>query len=354
MNLQVIEKALNKQPFDVQIRGRAAYETLQDVDGMLSKFEARKNDDKDDILLDVYGLLQSLFVGIDSLYQLIIGATKYKYHININQNPVLRELKYIRNDVVGHPTNRTYQNGSYGFSIIEDKEIKRTHLSYDTYLIEGKTIKKQSRQIVFQDIIEQYRVEKNKTYEDLIAFITKGQHSIASSGLLTRLFQQIMQKEDALKLVDRIQKEFLKEQSLKKETSNRLLWRLKIIKKLLLWENSQYHDVVDYAVRNEVLRVYQMNAQLNKRKARMPEVETPDILLSFNKKFQQNQDLALLTQHFNDRQHPMFEHDYQALLKSSLSDTLRDFVRWFYEIKDKDVSFAIGNVLKTYVKRVGK
>jgi hypothetical protein len=50
----------------------------------------------------------SLSVAIDSLYEISYSLFDNKHYVNINQNKTLHEIKYVRNDVVGHPGNRVY------------------------------------------------------------------------------------------------------------------------------------------------------------------------------------------------------------------------------------------------------
>src|SRR5690606_7520604 len=108
--MEKITKAIQNLQFDAKIRAESSLSIIEHVDDMLLEFKRRESTDQASILLDVFGLMQSLFVGIDALYQLSFSVTKYKYHININQNKNLRMLKYLRNDVVGHPTNRNYDD----------------------------------------------------------------------------------------------------------------------------------------------------------------------------------------------------------------------------------------------------
>src|SRR5690606_13891944 len=108
--MHIINQAINNLTFDAKIRANAAVSALGHVDAMIEDFKLREGISRADILLDVFGLLQGLFVGIDAMYQLSFTTTKYKYHININMNKNLKELKYLRNDVVGHPTNRNYED----------------------------------------------------------------------------------------------------------------------------------------------------------------------------------------------------------------------------------------------------
>ena len=95
-----MKKAIDNLTFDAKIRAESSIAALKYVDLMIEDFKVRDASSKADILLDVFGLLQGLFVAIDALYQLSFTATKYKYHVNINQNRNLRQLKYLHGRVV--------------------------------------------------------------------------------------------------------------------------------------------------------------------------------------------------------------------------------------------------------------
>ena len=96
----------------------SALETTNEIQKSYFK-DSVSNFDLSDNVLRLYALLQGLFVSIDSLYALTYSLTKSKNFININVNEHLRELKYIRNDVVGHPANRVLDSDALAYCILE-------------------------------------------------------------------------------------------------------------------------------------------------------------------------------------------------------------------------------------------
>ncbi len=113
--------------------------------------------------LKLYALLQSLFVSVDSLYALSISLTKSKNLININRNPVLRELKYIRNDVVGHPANRMFNSTTLAYCILDIESINKYEFSYNIFSGQGIERKK----INLTELVENYYIECNSFLEEL-------------------------------------------------------------------------------------------------------------------------------------------------------------------------------------------
>lgn len=110
---------------------KACYMTLKNNHNAISYFEKSMDEafDSGEVILRLYGLLQALFVCIDSLYTLTFKITGTKNFININDNKALRELKYIRNDVVGHPTNRIVDDKTE-YAILNPDDIKKDEFTY--------------------------------------------------------------------------------------------------------------------------------------------------------------------------------------------------------------------------------
>ena len=121
-----------------------------------------KNYSKDEACLRLYGLLQALFVSIDSIYTLSVSLTNSKNFVRINDNKILRELKYIRNDVVGHPTNRIVSHNVV-YCILNPSDITKYSFKYHIYFdIEDKI-----REVSFLDVIYNYYSEAYKLLESL-------------------------------------------------------------------------------------------------------------------------------------------------------------------------------------------
>ncbi|MFH0767675.1 MAG: hypothetical protein V1920_06250, partial [Bacillota bacterium] len=135
-------------------RATSSFLMLEHVDLMIDRYQKEKQTEQGAILLDVFGLLQGFFVAIDALYDLAIGLTQYKYHVNINANSALHELKFIRNDIVGHPTHRTYDDGATGFSILSMENLSKESLTYKTYIYEKNKMEVITKDVLFQPLID--------------------------------------------------------------------------------------------------------------------------------------------------------------------------------------------------------
>ncbi|WP_025724645.1 hypothetical protein [Acholeplasma granularum] len=341
-----IEQAINNLSFDAKIRANSSLAALKYVDLMIEDFIVRDAHNKSDILLDVFGLLQGLFVAIDALYQLSFTATKYKYNVNINSNRTLRHLKYLRNDIVGHPTNRNYEDGSFGFSIIIDDEITKDKLSYITYIIRGKNINKNKQTIYFDEVLKAYQLEKNKVLENLESYLAKTPHLVETTGLIVNLFEKSLNNMESIDDLLEIERKFIKENNLSKHSNHRFLHRLNLLKDCFTWKDKTYQEIIDYAKRIQILSIYQINLDINDKKIRIPVIDKPDILKKFRNIVNRNALSRKLISNLNDLDHPLFNSDLEQLIKLVKDPEVKGLLLWFQKIRDRDHSFLIGKLFK--------
>ncbi|MDR2867043.1 MAG: hypothetical protein LBV55_00055, partial [Acholeplasmatales bacterium] len=123
------------------------------------------------LLLDFYGILQALFVGIDALYELGQSLHNSKYQLNFKENPALKNLKFIRNDLIGHPVNRLYADNSTGYSVFDLLSLKtRMEVRYTTYIINSEKIITKNQRIDIFSLIDNFLIERDKVLSYLTVF----------------------------------------------------------------------------------------------------------------------------------------------------------------------------------------
>ena len=88
---------------------------------------------EDEYILRLYALLQGLFVSVDALYSLAYSLTNSKNFININNNPHMRNLRYVRNNVVGHPANRIIGVKEIAYCILDMNRVSKNFFTYNIY-----------------------------------------------------------------------------------------------------------------------------------------------------------------------------------------------------------------------------
>lgn len=244
-------------------RAASSFSMLEHVDLMIDRYLKEPQDQKGAILLDVFGMLQGLFVAIDALYDLAIGLTQYKYHINVNSNPILHELKYIRNDIVGHPTHRTYPNGGMGFSILSTERLSKEKFSYHTYIFEKNKLNIDTKDVFVKPLLDAYKSEREKILDDILIFL---KHETSKTNIPEELYT-LFETLNLEKLIE-IEEKFKKEYDLKDDSNHRFMWRSALLKKIILWHEDDVvlNDLVSYMGKVQVAKLYEISLDMEERK----------------------------------------------------------------------------------------
>ncbi|CCV64314.1 conserved hypothetical protein [Alteracholeplasma palmae J233] len=350
IDYDLIKKACNLQEDSYKIKGIVALSVLEDVDQMIEQFFLRKSLNEASIMLDVFGLLQSFFVGIDALYDLSIGTTKYKYNININQNETLKELKFIRNDIVGHPTHRTYQNGMVGFSMIEEKSIKRDTLSYITYVFEKEKQTINKKTIYFHELKEAYLKEKTTLLEELTSFLLNKNDLSKIAPLLEEMFQDALRSTYDLKDIDELTKLFLENTQIKQDSNHRFLWRTRILKTLYTWKDNEFQDTIDFIILKQIIKISDITYDTLNQKKEKYQVRLPKAIKQFYLFMRKNEDSLNLLDNLNDKDHPLHLSDINGLLALNPPIRAKKLLEWLKTINHGPYVYALGSILKEYKK----
>jgi hypothetical protein len=331
-------------------RAYAAYQMLQLTDVMIETYLKDTQHDKGEILLSVFGLLQSLFVAIDALYDLSIGLTKYKYHININTNPKLHELKFIRNDIVGHPTHRTYQNGGIGFSILDCETLTKEFITYNTYVYQKNDLEIKTTKVEFRPLIDAYYEEQEALLKGLLKFIETATEHTQIPEKVYKLFESLNQA-----LLNEVIESFKETYNLdENDHHHRFLWRGQLLNHLIDWnENSRpLNDMISYMAKVQASKMYQIALNLEERTNKDLYIKPPKILISFYRFIRTDEkNLYPLIQNLHDQKHPLFESDLKAILAYNLPKDVAKLLKWFSERTNSDEIYLIGSQLKAYLPK---
>ncbi|MFA5474315.1 MAG: hypothetical protein WC225_02140 [Acholeplasmataceae bacterium] len=327
-------------------RAQSALQMIENVDLMIDQYFQQNNKEKGAILLAVFGLLQGFFVGIDALYDLAIGLTRYKYHININKNPILHELKYIRNDIVGHPTHRTYPKGGTGFSLFKTDEIKLDQITYKTYLYEKNKVEIKERTIVFQTLMKHYQKEKNNIIHDLYQYVQVDTLTTTIPEQLFTLFETLNRS-----LLKKIVAEFTNKYQLSPNSNHRFCWRARLLEKLIDWDSSnlELQSLILYMAKVQVTKMYDIALGLEKRQGVDLYPSLPPLLQRFYKFIRKHEKQALhyLT-YLHDYNHPLRRSDLQALIDLNPDEGIKTILKSMLEETDEDKVYLIGSTFKNY------
>ncbi|MDY0276948.1 MAG: hypothetical protein RBQ97_02570 [Acholeplasma sp.] len=322
-------------------------QTLDQVDGVIKYHNENNESSHPGIIIDIYGLLQSLFVGIDALYSLTISVTNNKFYINVNQNKTLNELKHIRNDIVGHPTNRRY--GSYGvaYSKILMEDFEYNLFKYRTYFFSNKNIKEDETVVDLSILKEEYQKEKNIIIKRLTDFVNnKSQTDFSLIDELLRLFYET--NSNNLELV---KTRFINHYGNLDE--HRFMWRLKLVKKGIEWQelDKENAELVFYLTKVQIIKMIEIEAEMEKRYIKTPYVKLPYLIKKTYHYLDRNPDLIEYLANLHDNNNPYHAIDLDYLLNNVKENSFLKVLELIKEENDNDKVYMIGSVLKKYRKK---
>jgi hypothetical protein len=127
---RVQDKLLKNKPLYLQLC--SCMDTVSDTQQAIDFYKAKIDDEATNIgelYLQVYGLLQSIFVQQDASIDM---ANSLSIADNIKNYPVLTKIRNIRSRSIGHPTN--YRNGQSFNTIVQHSLSKKSFeiFSYDS------------------------------------------------------------------------------------------------------------------------------------------------------------------------------------------------------------------------------
>ncbi|MBE0700864.1 MAG: hypothetical protein IH571_04170 [Acholeplasmataceae bacterium] len=327
-------------------RATASFLMLEHVDLMIEEYLKENQKDQGAILLDVFGLLQGLFVGVDALYDLAIGLTEYKYHININTNQALHELKFIRNDIVGHPTHRTYPNGGMGFSMLMTDDMSKKKLSYETYVYQKNELNIRKKDVFFEPLMDAYQIEKTSIIEDIYHYLNHIETKTDIPEKLARLFETVN-----LNLLQEIKEKFIDVYNLGKKSNHRFIWRAKLLELLIHWEETDkdLNELILYMSKQQASKMYEIALDMEKRKGQELFVRIPTILSTFYKFIRKNEENALMViSNLHDYSHPLFLSDLDALYVMNPNPNAKKLLDFLKKQTNESNVYLIGSVIRAY------
>ncbi|MDE5546335.1 MAG: hypothetical protein K2I88_02610 [Anaeroplasmataceae bacterium] len=302
--------------------------------------------------LKLYAFLQSLFVSVDSLYALSFSLTKSKSFININKNPVLRELKYIRNDVVGHPANRMYNSTTLAYCILDVNSVNKNGFSYNIY--SGQGIDK--KYVDISKIVESYYIECNAFLNELLEVAVDDKMKSKYTKLALAALDLFDMHGNYMESLNSLKKIYLKNFPNATSSQHRFLWRVELIEALAEYQISDEEilDLKEYAIGLELIKIYQLfsgkeyTLSLARRK--------PILVSAFYRFIKKNKDSIPYVDKINDLKHPLILSSLDHLLELSIERNVNavtkylSFLKSLYEEKQDALLYAFALPVKDYKK----
>ena len=324
--------------------------TTNDIQMAFLKEES--NLDKADYSLRLYALLQALFVSIDSLYVIAYSLTKSKNFININSNPDLRILKYIRNDVVGHPSNRIISD-DVAYCLLDDNSI--TKESFDYYVYYDNNVEK--RTINIMDTLKSYYEESNSLLDNLYKIENSNNDNSVFKSLIDKVINEYMHGNDFNNSLDEFIRIYKNEYKDSKISNNRILWRYDIIKKLqgVKIKNNDEKDLIDHCIGIEIFKIFELvnktkySISMNKR--------NPKYVSSLYRFLNKNTDLVHLIDNLKNCDQPVFYPSLCKLYNASIklnNENVKAYLKMIkdaYSYRRDEVVFGLCLPFKQYIRK---
>jgi hypothetical protein len=365
LNLQLINNILDKLT-DVEltkIAFRTKFEhemtrvsclTLVNINTMIEEYrhdhDVNKSGDK---ALLLFGILQGLFVGIDSVYTIGKATGLNKLLINLNQNQALRQIKQIRNDVVGHPSYRYYENNAVGFCALDLNRVVQTKISYNVYTFEANKMQVKNIEVDILDSINNYYLETNEILRETINYftlLTKANKPELVKNIIT-LANQYLSGKNNIALLQTLKAELVSTFDIIKEVSNRALWRLNLIN--YLFNIPKPNEYLRYLTLQEMYKLYSLIFGFEKKLN--PKLTYQFPLFPKNQEFKmlrikviecKQLDRSLL----HDPSHPLYYQNMKVLINNFINDaSVNHLVKWIKTILEQNehkLLYLIGSELK--------
>lgn len=306
-----------------------------------------------DYVLRLYALLQGLFVSIDSLYALAYALTKSKNFININNNKDLRELKYIRNDVVGHPSNRVLNKDILAYCMLDNKSITKERFTY--YIYAKDEIRK--KEIIIRDILVSYYKESNDLLDELYKIAVNGMNHNDLELLITKTLDVYFNNGNYLSYFNQFISRYKKNYPSASKNQHRILWRYDLIMKLnrLVWETKEEQEVIHYCIGLELAKIYELTFRA-KYKVEM-QMKLPAYISSFYRFMNKNKDLYICLNYVKDTTHPLFKTALERLRKAAAAKEIEDTVKYLdliiakYDCNELDLVYALALPIQEYKRK---
>ena len=354
-NEKIIEKFeldyyFNSKDYSVS-SALSALETTNEIQKRY--FIKEESNDVGENLLNLYALLQSLFVSIDSLYSLAYSLTKSKAFININKNEDLRKLKYIRNDVVGHPSNRTYNSKDLAYCILDNESVTKNGFSYNIYYSDNV----ENVKIDLDMIVEAYYIECNNLLSELYDIAKENKSASRLSKKAFVVLDNYINNKEYIPLLKELKDLYLKNYINAKSDQHRLIMRIEHIERMLEYktDDEEIVELIKYSIGLELIKIYQnisgkkYNLTVHKR--------SPLLVSSFYRFLNKNKECVDYKDSICDINNPLFKFALNYLKNEAKEKNVTNVLKYLniieclYQNKEDELLYSFTLPIKEYQKK---
>ncbi len=313
---------------------------LKNSDEVLETYLSQEISSRGELILNIYGLLQNLFVYIDALYDLAKAVLNNKYSININQNKELRTIKHIRNDIVGHPTYRTYSRGGVSYSLINFELSTKVEIYYTVYYYFKNSNKVIDEKININDLISNYKFESETILKEIY-------HRLTVSPTFTNLYLDAYQllvslnEANVLQLLTNLKEKYLTAYQLKPDSQNRFTWRFMLLEKAIKLTKVELNEIKDYLCYYQANKLYFMFLELENVYYEKVSYQIPKLIKDLVKEIK-DKNLIKYVYNLNDKSHFYYKNDVKELLL----ETKNPLFKYLLNEEDSDLVYLVGSVIR--------
>ena len=353
------EKIIEKFELDYYINSKnygvssalSALETTNEI--QKSYFMKEETNDIGENLLNLYALLQSLFVSIDSLYSLAYSLTKSKAFININKNDDLRKLKYIRNDVVGHPANRTYSSNDLAYCILDNESVKKYSFSYNIYYSDNV----ESVTIDLNSIVNSYYIECNNLLNEIYIIAKENKSSSKLTKKAFNVLDSYINNKDYVKELKELKELYLKSYTNAKSDQHRLIMRIEHIERMLNYKTLEQDimDLIKYSIGLELIKIYQNIS--GKKYSLTVHKRAPILVSSLYRFLNKNKECIDYKDCICDINNPLFMFGLNYIIdvakKKNVTNVIKylNIVKYLYDNKEDELLYSFTLPIREYKKK---
>ncbi len=354
------EKSLKSQLFTNDFyynMAKTSGKTLINIELLINEYLKDNSDflNDGDKIVSLFGVLQGLFVGIDSIYTIGRATGLNKLMININQNEALRSIKHIRNDVVGHPTFRYYDDKSIGYCALDLDNIEFSKVKYHVYTSKNKKLHVEERNVDIKDSITNYFDEIVEILKRTIQYfdILKTHQKSNISVIVNELGLRFSKGKSDIILLEKIKNDYNQLFDFSANTNNRVIWRLNLISYLFNYENK--NEYTEFLTFQEIYKLYSLLYNFEKKIDNS--LKYKFIRFNHNKEFKYLKAKMgrLKKDNFNfsilhDPKHPLYVSNINILIEEFKDDeNCKNLISWIVEQVNKfdmKMLYLIGSELK--------
>ena len=307
---------------------------------------------KEDYILRLYALLQALFVSIDSLYSLTLSLAKSKDYININNNPKIRTLRYIRNDVVGHPANRILDSKDESYCILDTDSVSLDSFSYTIYSYDDAVVKT----INVKELLDAYYDEANTLLDSLYNDSKKDLNKNKLEILISSALDKFEQKRDFYNDLNDFIIEYKKIYKNPSSITHRVLWRYETINLINNIDTNcdKEKEFYNYIIGVLITKIYSL---VTGKVYSFYRINLPDYVRGFYRFLNKNSSMAEIVHNLLDSENPYFLSSLKRLKKEAMNKCFIDAINYLdliykhYSLNEHTILNAIALPIKDYRRK---